>query len=486
MLNRPQTSAATTLAAPHAPRAPVSRALPADLLTPLGALLRLGGGDEGARDAFLFESVERGEKLGRYSYVGVDPAWRGDLDAEAFRERARACFAERGAAAAEVAGRPDGPAGARGGPLPRFQGGLVFALDWDYVRSIEPRLGAPSGPVAHAALFRDIVAFDHLTQEVRLFHEPAEGESEAEARRALDALEARLRAPLPGLLGTGTGAGATTEPSTSLDDAAFAERVARAQEYIAAGDIFQVVLSRRFERATRASGLDLYRALRVVNPSPYMFFLRLGGRAWAGASPEMLLRVDEGRVLTHPIAGTRRRGADEAQDRALALDLLSDPKERAEHAMLVDLARNDIGRIAQGGSVKLNRHMEIERFSHVMHMVSEVEGALRPDVDAIEALDACFPAGTVSGAPKVRAIEIIHELEPTARGTYAGAVGAASFTGALDACIAIRCAEVERGRVRWQSGAGVVQASAPAREAEETREKAAAMARAIARAEGLS
>jgi anthranilate synthase component 1 len=455
------------------------RALPGDLLTPLGALLRLGGGEAGA-DAFLFESVERGEKLGRYSYVGVGPAWRGALGAEEFRARLSAALGEGEAA----------PGGGAPGGAPRFLGGLVFALGWDYVRALEPRLGAPGGPVAHAAEFRDVVAFDHLTQEVFVCRRPEEGEGAAEAAAALDRLEARLRSPLPGLMGgriparaTHEGSAATAGLATSLDDAAFAARAARAQEYIAAGDAFQVVLSRSFERATRASGLDIYRALRIVNPSPYMFFLRLGGRTWAGASPEMLVRVEGDRALTHPIAGTRRRGAGEAQDRALADDLLADPKERAEHAMLVDLARNDLGRISRGGSVRLLRHMEIERFSHVMHMVSEVEGRLRPGLGALDALDACFPAGTVSGAPKVRAIEIIHELEPVSRGFYAGAVGAASAGGALDACIAIRAVEVEGGRARWQAGAGIVAASVPAREAEETREKAAAIARAIARAE---
>jgi anthranilate synthase component 1 len=272
-------------------------------------------------------------------------------------------------------------------------------------------------------------------------------------------------------------------PRPNLDCAAFAAIVRRAKEYIAAGDVCQVVLSRRFEVETEASALAIYRALRMVNPSPYMFYLKLGAKEWAGASPEMLLRVEGGEVMTHPIAGTRRRGAREAEDDALAQELLADRKERAEHAMLVDLARNDLGRVSVGGSVRLTRHMEVERYSHVMHLVSEVRGRLREDVDAIDALDACFPAGTVSGAPKVRAIEILDELEGVPRGAYAGAVGAVSFSGTLDACIAIRSVELENGTARFQAGAGIVADSVPEREAEETRDKAAAMSRAIAVAE---
>ncbi|HVY60251.1 MAG TPA: chorismate-binding protein [Planctomycetota bacterium] len=458
---------------------PLIRRLPADLLTPLGALLRLGG-DEAGADAFLFESVERGERVGRYSYVGVGPVESGALDAHAFRTRARHALG-----GGHPAALPDGAADG----LPRFLGGLVFALGWDYARALEPRLGAPRGPVARAALFRDVVAFDHLQQEVQLVHNPGPGEPREEGEAILSALAARLDRPLPGVLARSAGGaereagGEGREAAASLDDPAFAAIVARAKEYIAAGDVFQVVLSRRFERATRASGLAIYRALRMVNPSPYMFYLRLGGHEWAGASPEMLLRVEGGEAMTHPIAGTRRRGASDAEDRALADELRADPKERAEHAMLVDLARNDLGRICDGGSVRLTRHMEVERFSHVMHLVSEVKGRLRPGVDALDALDACFPAGTVSGAPKVRAMEIIHELERGPRDTYAGAVGAASFTGTLDACIAIRMVEVEDGLARWQSGAGVVADSVPSREAEETREKAAGTLRAIARAE---
>ncbi len=457
---------------------PLARRLPADLLTPVGALLRLGDGD-----AFLFESVERGERIGRYSYVGTRPEWSESLSAAEFRARAREALGAAGAAPASA-----GAGGAISGKddrLPRFVGGLVFALGWDYARDLEPRLGAPAGPVARAALFRDVVAFDHLRQEVTLLHAPAPGEPPEAGEAALAALAARLDRPLPGVLaGTGTGTGTKTETvKASRDAESFAGIVRRAKEYIAAGDVFQVVLSRRFERETPASGLAIYRALRMVNPSPYMFYLRLGGTEWAGASPEMLLRVEDGEAMTHPTAGTRRRGATEAEDLALAAELSADPKERAEHAMLVDLARNDLGRVSEGGSVRLTRHMEVERFSHVMHLVSEVRGRLRPGVDAIAALDACFPAGTVSGAPKVRAMEIIDELEGAPRGVYAGAVGAASFSGTLDACIAIRTVEVAGGVARWQAGAGVVGDSVPEREAEETREKAGAMARAIARAE---
>lgn len=442
------------------------RRLPADLCTPVGALLRLAGQRGG--DAFLFESVERGERIGRYSYVGVDPERSGTLDAPGFR-----------AALREVARQAPGEA-AR--DLPRFLGGAVFSLRWDYARALEPRIGAPAGPVADLAIYREVVCFDHLRQEALLSRVLAPGESPDAGHARLDALVRRLDAPLPGLA-VRAGEESRTPPRVSLDCAAFAEKVRAAKEYITAGDIFQVVLSRRFERATPAGGLAIYRALRMVNPSPYMFYLRFGGRELAGASPEMLLRVEGGEATTHPIAGTRRRGTDDVEDARLAAELAADPKERAEHAMLVDLARNDLGRVAAPRGVRLTRHMEIERFSHVMHLVSEVRAALAPGVDAVNALDACFPAGTVSGAPKVRAMEIIHELEPEPRGPYAGAVGALSFGGALDTCIAIRTVEVQGGTARWQAGAGIVADSAPEREAEETREKAMAMLRAIGRAE---
>jgi len=451
--------------------APLVRRLPADLLTPVGALMRLRGSPDA--DAFLFESVERGERIGRYSYVGTSPVVRRSVDAETFRGAARAALGES-------PGRFD-PEFVRG--LPRFVGGLIFALDWEFGRALEPRLGAPRGPVAHLAFFRNIVAFDHLRQEVYLIHNPIPGERPEEGDAILGALASRLDAPLPGIGARRDGTRHAHTPYTNLDDEAFAAKVRRAKEYIAAGDAFQVVLSRRFEVGTDASGLSVYRALRMENPSPFMFYLRLGDREWAGASPELLVRVDGREVATRPIAGTRRRGASELEDLELEAELRTDPKERAEHAMLVDLARNDLGRICASGSVSITRHMEVERFSHVMHLVSEVEGTLSSPVDAVHALEACFPAGTVSGAPKVRAIEIISELEPDPRGLYAGAVGACSFSGALDACIAIRMVEVEDGVARFQAGAGIVADSVPEREAEETREKAQAMVRAITRAE---
>jgi anthranilate synthase component 1 len=467
---------------------PLVRRLTADLLTPLGVLLRLQQRAPDA-DAFLFESVERGETIGRYSYVGVEPENPGSLDATDFRTSARSLLGAR---------IPE-PLSA---DLPRFAGGLVFGLDWEYIRDLEPRLGAPEGPVAHVGLYREIVAFDHLKQTIVLVHvlvPGADAPADAEELRAaydrgagrLDALTQALDQPLPSSFLKPCGAvpgDASAAAVPDLEDEPFAERVARIQEWIRAGDAFQVVLARGFEQSTLATGLDLYRALRVVNPSPYMFYLKTGSRELAGASPEMLVRVEEtGEVTTHPIAGTRRRGANAEEDRSLAAELAADPKERAEHAMLVDLARNDLGRVCEAGTIRLERHMEVERFSHVMHMVSEVRGQLRPDLDPIHALDACFPAGTVSGAPKVRAIEILHELEPQERGPYAGAVGSLGFTGALDTCIAIRTAEARSGRVRWQAGAGIVIASRPEREAEETREKGLAVRRALAVAEhGLS
>jgi len=451
---------------------PLLSRLPADVLTPVGALLRLD--PTASEDAFLFESVERGEQIGRYSYVGAAPAERLVTDRAGFRQAARAML-QGAVPASETA------------PLPRFLGGLVFSLDWEYIRAIEPRLGAPRGPVARAGLYREVVCFDHLRQELLLAHllRPGEGDPGVaydRGRERLEAMAETLDRPLGGARLRPAGVG--DQPvAVDLDDAEYAARVAKAKRYIGAGDCFQVVIARGFERETPASGLSLYRALRMVNPSPYMFYLRQGDRELAGASPEMLCRVDGREVITHPIAGTRRRGADASEDAALAADLLADRKERAEHSMLVDLARNDVGRVCAPGTVHVTRHMEVERFSHVMHLVSEVRGRLADGRDAIDALDACFPAGTVSGAPKVRAIEIIQELEARPRGPYAGAVGVLGSAGALDTCIAIRTTEVCGGRARWVAGAGIVWDSVPEAEAEETRAKAQAMVRALSVAE---
>jgi anthranilate synthase component 1 len=469
------------------------RELSADLLTPVGALLRLlaarDAEGDGA-DAFLFESVERGERVGRYSYVGVAPPGGATDGAATLVGAVRAACEPPLVAPLESGAQP-----------PPFLGGVVFALGWELVRHIEPRLGAARGAAGRVGHFPTVVAFDHLRQSVLLAHvlaPPGGAVDAALAERlrasydaacdALTATETALRLPLPGLSagpidGASGRAEAAPEASPSLSDEAFAAAVGRAREYVVAGDVFQVVLSRRFARPVAAGGLDIYRALRTVNPSPYMFYLRLGGEELMGASPELLCRVHEGVVTTHPIAGTRRRGSSDVEDAELARELLADPKERAEHAMLVDLARNDLGRVAERGTVRITRHMEVERFSHVMHLVSEVQGSLAPGLDPVDALLACFPAGTVSGAPKVRAMEIIDELEPRGRGPYAGAIGAAGPGGHLDSCIAIRTVHLHEGTVSWQAGAGIVYDSVPEREVAETLAKAGAMARAVTQAE---
>ncbi|GIW73293.1 MAG: anthranilate synthase component I [Planctomycetota bacterium] len=477
----------------------LARELPADLLTPMGALLRLlAAAPRGEPPLwFLFESVERGERIGRFSYVGLAPA--PEPDGNAGEPAGGDPLAGLRAACAAPLVPPQLP------EPPRFFGGVVFALGWELVGRLEPRLAAscprPAGSPVHWGRFPAIACFDHLRRRLLLLHalEPAwagePAQAYARARERLQELEDALARPLGGLPprrrpareqpppaagAPSSAAAAAGEITVSLTDEAFAAAVERARAYVRAGDVFQVVLARRFARRCPAGAIEVYRELRALNPSPFMFLLRLGGEELLGASPELLCRVEGGEVITHPIAGTRPRGATAAEDTARAAELLADPKERAEHAMLVDLARNDVGRVAVPGSVRVSRHMEVERFSHVMHLVSEVRGMLRPGLGAVEALLACFPAGTVSGAPKVRAIEIIHELEPAARGPYAGAVGIAGPGGTLDSCIAIRAVRLHDGEASWQAGAGIVFDSVAEREVAETLAKARAMEQAVA------
>jgi len=373
--------------------------------------------------------------------------------------------------------------------LPRFLGGAVGFFGYDSVRLIEevPRtnpdpLGTPDLDVA----FHDLLlAFDHLRAVlhlVRIVEVPAGADRAVlEAMHAaavveLEEVRARLARPTPPVPGPGR-----SIPDFHSDETAdgFADKVRRAQEHIRAGDIFQVVLSRRITTSIDVDPFAIYRALRVLNPSPYLFYVELGDHTLAGASPEMLVRVERGRVETLPIAGTRRRGATDAEDEALEAELRVDPKELAEHEMLVDLGRNDLGRVSRFGSVELAEHMTVHRFSHVMHLVSRVRGLLRDDVDALDALYACFPAGTVSGAPKVRAMQIIEDLEESARGVYAGAVGYLDYRGDLDTCIAIRTVVITGGQAHVQAGAGIVYDSVPESEHEETANKARALLEAI-------
>ncbi len=461
---------------------PVSCDLPADLETPISAFLRLRNGSE----AFLLESVEGGEKVGRYSFLGVGPF----LTLRAYEDRVEL----RGPGIAEV--RHDDPLTVtrellgRYRPiaidgLPRFSGGAVGYFGYDLVRRFERLPNRPPDdlglPVCYLAFADTVVAFDHVKHTIKIIaNAVVDGDGGAAYRRAVERVEEiyeRLRAPLilPEVEGR-----VDHLQQTEMPVGEFVGAVERAKEYVRAGDIFQVVLSRRFSlEVPGVDGLDVYRALRMVNPSPYMFFLDFDGVQIAGSSPELLVRREGDVVETRPLAGTRPRGRDEEEDRRLEADLLADEKERAEHVMLVDLGRNDLGRVSRYGTVEVNELMSTERFSHVMHIVSNVRGRLQEGRDALDVLQACFPAGTVSGAPKVRAMEIIDELEPVARGPYAGAVGYIGFSGNMDTCITIRTIVMAGGRAYVQAGAGIVADSVPEREYVETVNKAKALVRAL-------
>ena len=472
---------------------PVCRELLADLLTPVSAFLKVAGN---ADRAFLFESVAGGEHLARYSFLGKDPflvlrssAGRTIREQGGRTEELAEPFLDalRGALARHRAPRAPG--------LPRFAGGAVGFLGYDTAAWFEPTLAraraahpkpAEEGDDAAFMLFDTVLAFDHVRHRILLIANAAvEPGCDLEARydlalariRFLEAeIGRRLSEPPPA-----AGGGVTFRSNTTR--AAFESAVRRAKDHITAGDVFQVVLSQRFEARIRSDPFSVYRALRYVNPSPYMYFIRLGGVSIVGSSPEMLVRVEDRQVETHPIAGTRPRGATAEADAALAAELRADEKERAEHVMLVDLGRNDVGRVSAYGSVRVPRYMDLERYSHVMHLVSRVVGELADGRDRIDALAACFPAGTVSGAPKIRAMEIIDELEPTRRGIYAGAVGYLDFAGHLDCCITIRTIVIRGGRAWVQAGAGIVADSDPAAEYEETRAKASALFGALRMAE---
>ncbi|HEY0736948.1 MAG TPA: anthranilate synthase component I [Herpetosiphonaceae bacterium] len=464
---------------------PISIELLADTLTPVSVFLLLTAGENSP--VCLLESVEGGEHMGRYSFIGVQP------------REVVALHADAGDPLASIARLADtnGPYHSFPG-LPRFSGGAVGWLGFEAVTAFEriPRAkGRPYGglPDGVFARFDTLAAFDHLRHTLTLITHVrldvanlADAYSRATAR--LQELQERLRAPLGASRVQPRPAETDTLPifeSSNFTKQAYEAAVERAKEYTRAGDIFQVVPSQRFARSTKADALTIYRALRAVNPSPYMYLLRGFGLDLIGASPEMLLRVEEGIVETHPIAGTRRRGHDEADDQRLADELLADPKERAEHLMLVDLGRNDAGRVSKAGSVKVPQFMEIERYSHVMHLVSRVTGELRDDLTPLDALRACFPAGTVSGAPKIRAMEIITELEPDQRGPYSGCVGYLGFDGSLDTAITIRTIYLKDGIAHVQAGGGVVADSVPDLEWKETQNKARALLRAIELAESM-
>jgi anthranilate synthase component 1 len=470
----------------------ILREIPADLETPVSLYLKL----RGQGPSFLLESVEGGERIARYSFIGVAP-------------RARYCLQNgvvqvtQGAAQREVKLAPGEdptrfmqaemtrfPAGSLPN-APRFTGGLVGYLGFESVRYFEPTLmhktHPPQIPDGIYLLADTIVAFDHARNSIFLIANVLDGDLQA-AGHKLDEIAARLRQPLPPAVAPGMD---PSETRSNMDQAQFESMVCTAKEQIAAGDIFQVVLSQRFTRRTTVEPFDVYRAVRRLNPSPYMFFFDFGmvndePLYLVGSSPEMFVRLEGRTASLRPIAGTRPRGADAAADTRLAEELLADPKERAEHVMLVDLGRNDLGRVCEYGSVKVSEFFAVERYSHVMHIVSHVEGVLRPELTAFDLVRASFPAGTVSGAPKVRALEIIAELEPDARNAYAGMVGYFGFDGAMDTCLAIRTMVGRGATVSVQAGAGIVADSDPAAEYQETVNKAQAMLRAIDMAEANS
>ena len=479
-----------TLAAQGHTRIPVVREVFSDLDTPLSVYLKLADGPH----TFLFESVEGGEAWGRYSIIGL-PARRvytlraGVLETSDLGEViARDTPADPLAAIEQLRASFKVP---RLPGLPAFTGGLVGYFGFECIGYIEPRLlradkpDLLGTPDALLMLADEVAVFDNLRGRLFLIvhADPAQPQAWRRAVRRLDELAFRLRragSAYPETLRAKPLAEADFKSSFSR--AEYEALVERAKEYIRAGDIFQVVPSQRLSVPFDGRPVDVYRALRALNPSPYMYFIDLGATQIVGSSPEILVRVKDGKVVLRPIAGTRRRGATADEDQALAEELLADPKERAEHLMLIDLGRNDVGRVSIAGSVRVSESFVIERYSHVMHIVSQVEGTLAPGLGYMDALKASFPAGTVSGAPKIRALEIIQELEPHRRNVYAGAVGWIGWWGDGDTAIAIRTAVIQDGQLHVQAGGGVVYDSDPAAEWEETMNKGRALFRAVAQA----
>ena len=454
-----------------------------DTETPMSVFMKLCPEGRG----YLLESVEGGEQVARYSFIGCDPF----LTVES-QDGLTRITDERGDETVskdnpltilkqllKTYQLPELPS------FPRFYGGLVGHMSYDLVRFMERLPDAPPRDieVPDLALMacRTIVVFDHVTRCARIIlNVPVREESPvcyASLSQEIETIVKTLQGPLPVFPDPGIASNSSEDltPRYNVSPAAFKQAVATAKHHIRAGDIFQVVLSQRADFPLTSHPLSVYRVLRTVNPSPYMFYINSGDFQLAGASPEMLVRLEAGVVDTKPIAGTRRRGADENADRVLEAELLSDEKERAEHVMLVDLSRNDLGRVSRYGSVSVPTFMEVERFSHVMHIVSEVRGQVGDGLDAVDVLQAAFPAGTLSGAPKVRAMEIIDDLETTRRGPYGGAVGYFGFSGNMDTCITIRTALIHQGRVYVQAGAGIVYDSDPDREYEECLEKSRAL-----------
>jgi anthranilate synthase component I len=472
---------------------PVYRTITADLETPVSAFLRIASEEP---EAFLLESVEGGEHVGRYTFIGIQPykkmVSRGQNITVQEGKKRRAFT---GDIFEELKKALSGHTPARLPALPPFTAGAVGFFSYDVVRQIEklPSIAKDELGVPDACLmfFDQVLAFDHVKKEIHLIatadlqRESREGAYQRSVRR-LDKLERRLAQALPKQKRKKSAGALKLTSRTSKP--AFLKSVAKVKEYVASGDVFQCVLSQRFDCTPDVDAFDVYRALRIVNPSPYMYFLRFdmekSGAHIVGSSPELLVRVHGRTVEYRPIAGTRPRSADEVEDRAMEADLRSDEKEIAEHIMLVDLGRNDVGRVSEFGSVRVKDLMFVERYSHVMHLVSSLEGNLKSNLEPIDAFKACFPAGTLSGAPKIRAMEIIEELEPARRGVYGGSILYADFSGNLDSCIAIRTLFMNDKQGHIQAGAGIVADSVPEKEYEECRNKARAVVRAIERARG--
>jgi anthranilate synthase component 1 len=469
---------------------PVVKSVSADLLTPVSAFLAIADKEP---HAFLLESVERGEQIGRYTFLGVRPymkvkAQNGVVEIE--RGRRREKVKENIFQVVKRLLREHQPATVPG--LPPFTAGAVGYFAYDVVRQLE-KIGDHakddlSLPDAELMFFDRLLAFDHLRHQIHIMaaadvSRETPQRAYARALRDIAALERKLASGLSPALWKSPKPKAgklKVHAGTRRED--YLRTVERCKEYIAAGDIFQVVPSQRFDFTPEVAPFDLYRALRQVNPSPYLYFLRMNDTHILGSSPEMLVRVTGRKLEYRPIAGTRPRGRDEAEDRHLEQQLRNDEKERAEHVMLVDLGRNDLGRVSEYGSVKVKDLMYVERYSHVMHLVSALEGTLRKDLGALDAFAACFPAGTLSGAPKVRAMQIIEELEPTRRGVYGGSILYADFAGNLDSCIGIRTLLMQGKKAYLQAGGGVVADSDPAAEFQESMNKAQAILRAVEKA----
>jgi anthranilate synthase component 1 len=486
--------------AAHGNLIPVARRILADFETPLSAYRKIRGQGE----SFLFESVEGGEHIGRYSFVGCNPraVIRQDGQHVQMFENGRVTESfivgkdvKDGLEVIERVMKKFRAVAVPGSP--RFTGGAVGFIGYEFIHDIEPVVPRPphdelKTPVMYFLIADQLLIFDRVAQTITILvnaildDEESPAEAYENATSEIERIISLLEQPSEHTAVAVTNEFPAVEFDSNQTKEKFFANVEASKKYITAGDIIQVVGSQRFSAAVKSSPLDIYRAARSINPSPYMFLLELDGFSLVGASPEIHVRCEEGKVEIRPIAGTRRRGKNEAEDSALEKELLADPKERAEHVMLVDLARNDIGRVCDFGSVQVKELMTIERYSHVMHIVTQVEGKLSTDKTPYDLLRATFPAGTVSGAPKIRAMQIISELEQTARGPYAGCVGYFSFNGNLDTCITIRTALIKDGKAYVQAGGGWVNDSTPEGEFQETINKSMAMRRAVAMAENFA